>query len=108
GDCNKFTQGLAAQCAAHGVRYHYDTKVESVEVAGGKVTGVLTSKGRIAADIIVVALGSFTAPLLKRLAIRVPIYPVKGLSITFPRGSWNSAPTMPVIDDSRLFGLIPL
>src|SRR6185295_2246497 len=108
GDCNKFTQGLAAQCAAYGVRYHYDTKVESVEVAGGKVTGVLTNKGRFAADIIVVALGSFAAPLLKRLGIRVPIYPVKGLSITFPRSSWNSAPTMPVIDDSRLFGLIPL
>jgi D-amino-acid dehydrogenase len=108
GDCNKFTQGLAARCEAQGVRYHYDTKVQSVEAARGKVAGVLTNKGRIAADLVVVALASFTAPLLRRLGIRVPIYPVKGISITFARGSWNSAPVMPVIDDSRLFGLIPI
>ena len=51
---------------------------------------------------------SFTAPLLARIGIRVPIYPVKGISITFPRGAWNSAPQMPVIDDSKLFGLVPI
>jgi D-amino-acid dehydrogenase len=38
----------------------------------------------------------------------VPIYPVKGISITFARGAWNSAPRMPVIDDSRIFGLVPV
>ena len=68
----------------------------------------MTSAGRIAADAVVVALGSFTAPLLAKLGIRVPIYPVKGVSITFPRGAWNSAPRMPVIDDSKLFGLVPI
>ena len=72
------------------------------------MTGVITDKGRIAADQVVVALGSFTAPLLAKLGIRVPIYPVKGISITFPRGAWNSAPRMPVIDDSKLFGLVPI
>lgn len=40
--------------------------------------------------------------------MRVPIYPVKGVSITFPCGAWNSAPQMPVIDDSKLFGLVPI
>jgi D-amino-acid dehydrogenase len=108
GDCNKFTQGLAARCASKGVRYHYDTKVQSIETAGNKVTGVVTDKGRIAADLVVAALASFTPALLQPLGIRVPIYPVKGVSITFPRGAWNSAPRMPVIDDSRLFGLIPI
>jgi D-amino-acid dehydrogenase len=108
GDCNKFTQGLAAKCAARGVRYHYGTKVERIETTGRKVAAVITDKGRIPADRVVVALGSFTAPLLQPLGIRVPIYPVKGVSITFPRGAWNGAPKMPVIDDSRLFGLIPI
>ena len=42
------------------------------------------------------------------ICIRIPIYPVKGISITFPRGAWNSAPRMPMIDDSRLFGLVPI
>ena len=108
GDCNKFTQGLAKACAARGVKFHYSTTVASVETAGGKVTGIITDKGRLAADTIVVAMGSFTAPLVRRVGVRVPIYPVKGVSITFPRGAWNSAPQMPIIDDSKLFGLVPI
>lgn len=108
GDCNKFTQGLAAACATRGVKFRYGEAVQSIETANGRVTGVLTNKERIAASTIVVALGSFTAPLVAKLGIRVPIYPVKGLSITFPRGSWNSAPQIPVIDDSKLFGLVPI
>ena len=89
-------------------RFRYGETVQSIETSGGRVTGVVTDKGRIAADTVVVAMGSFTAPLLAKLGIRVPIYPVKGLSITFPRGAWNSAPQMPVIDDSKLFGLVPI
>lgn len=108
GDCNKFTQGLAAASAAAGVTWRYGETVKGIETSGGKVTGVITDKGRIAADTVVVAMGSFTAPLLVGLGIRVPIYPVKGISITFARGAWNSAPAMPVIDDSKLFGLVPV
>src|SRR6185295_18714298 len=108
GDCNKFTQGLAAACAARGVKYRYGETVRAIETSGRKVTAVTTDRGRIAADTIVVAMGSFTAPLLAGLGLRVPIYPVKGVSITFPRGAWNSAPAMPVIDDSKLFGFIPI
>ncbi len=108
GDCHKFTQGLAAACAARGVRFRYGETVQSIETAGGHVTGIVTDKGRISADTVIVALGSFTSPLLARIGIRVPIYPVKGISITFPRGAWNSAPQMPVIDDSKLFGLVPI
>jgi D-amino-acid dehydrogenase len=57
---------------------------------------------------VVVAMGSFSAPLLARNGIRVPIYPVKGVSITFKRAGWNAAPNVPVIDDSKLFGIIPI
>jgi D-amino-acid dehydrogenase len=108
GDCHKFTQGLAACCAQRGVRYRYGASAERIETKAGKVSGVVTDKGRISTDQVVVAAGSFTAPLLGRLGLRVSIYPVKGISITFPRGSWNGAPRMPVIDDSRIFGLVPL
>jgi D-amino-acid dehydrogenase len=108
GDCNKFTQGLAAACAARGVRYRYGTSVTRIEASGGRVSGVVTDKGRIAADQVVVAMGSFSAAILRDVGVRVPIYPVKGISITFARGAWNSAPKMPVIDDSRIFGLVPV
>ncbi len=79
-----------------------------LETEGGRIRGVRTANGRIAADHVVIALGSFTAPLLRPLGIRLPIYPVKGMSITFPRGDWDTAPRMPVIDDSKIFGLVPI
>ena len=108
GDCNKFTQGLAGECARRGVEFHYETVVRAIETDGGKVTVVVTDKGRLPASRIVVALGSYTGLLLRRLGLEAPIYPVKGLSITFPRGDWADAPRMPVIDDSHLFGLVPI
>ena len=108
GDSNKFGQGLAAACAAKGVQLRFGEKIDRIETANGKVTGVVTDKGKVAADTVVVALGSFTAPMLAKNGIRVPIYPVKGVSITFKRGGWNSAPMVPVIDDSKLFGFVPI
>jgi D-amino-acid dehydrogenase len=108
GDCNKFTQGLAAACAARGVKLRFGETVRRIETAGGRVKAVVTDKERIVADAVVVAMGSFSAPLLVRNGLRIPIYPVKGVSITFRRAGWESAPSMPVIDDSKLFGLIPI
>lgn len=108
GDCNKFTQGLAAACAAQGAEFRYGTTVQRIQVERGRVMAVATDKGEIPADLVVVAMGSFTTPLLRPLGLDVPIYPVKGVSITFPTGGWNSAPQVPVIDDSKLFGLVPI
>jgi D-amino-acid dehydrogenase len=108
GDSNKFAQGLAAASAAQGVQCRFGETVQNVETEGGRVKAVVTDKGRIAADNVVAALGSFTTPLLARNGIRVPIYPVKGVSVTFKRGGWNGAPNLAVIDDSKLFGLVPI
>jgi len=108
GDSNKFTQGLAAACAARGVQCRFGETVQKIETGSGRVQGVVTDKGRIAADTVVVALGSFTAPMLAKNGLRVPIYPVKGVSITFQRAGWNGAPVVPVIDDSKLFGIVPI
>lgn len=108
GDSNKFTQGLAAACAARGVQCRFGEAVQKIETSGGRVRAVVTTKGRIAGDTVVVAMGSFTAPQLAKNGIRVPIYPVKGISITFKRAGWDTAPNIPVIDDSKLFGLVPL
>ena len=108
GDSNKFTQRLAAACAARGVQCRFGEAVQKIETNGDRVQAVVTDKGRIEGDTVVVAMGSFTAPLLAKNGIRVPIYPVKGLSITFKRGDWATAPNVPVIDDSKLFGLVPI
>lgn len=108
GDSNKFAQGLAAACATRGVQCRFGETIQKIETGNGRVLAVVTDKGRITADTVVVALGSFTAPMLAKNGIRVPIYPVKGVSITFKRAGWNAAPTVPVIDDSKLFGFVPI
>jgi D-amino-acid dehydrogenase len=108
GDCHKFTQGLAAECASRGVDFRYRTVIRAIETEGGRTTGVATDKGRVAAARVVVALGSFTPAILKAVRIDAPIYPVKGVSVTFARAGWSEAPRMPILDDRLLFGLLPL
>jgi D-amino-acid dehydrogenase len=108
GDCHKFTQGLAAECALRGVDFRYRTVIRAIETEGGRITGVATDKGRVAAARVVVALGSFSPAILKAVRIDAPIYPVKGVSVTFARAGWSEAPRMPILDDRLLFGLLPL
>lgn len=108
GDCHKFTTGLARRCAELGVTFHYGTTVQSLERGSEGVTSVVTSSGTMWADKFVVAMGSFTPLVLRSLGISVPIYPVKGVTITVPAEAWPEHPPIPVIDDGRIFGLVPL
>lgn len=108
GDCHKFTTALAKRCAELGVVFHYGTTVQGLERDSNGISAVATSRGVMRADRFVVAMGSFTAPLLRQVGIRAPIYPVKGVTITVPGQAWADRPTLPVIDDGRIFGLVPL
>lgn len=108
GDCHKFTTGLARRCVELGVTFRYGTTVNSLERGGDGITSAVTSAGTLRADKFVVALGSFTPLVLRRLGIGVPIYPVKGVTITVPGEAWPDRPPIPVIDDGRIFGLVPL
>ncbi len=108
GDCHKFTTGLAAAAAALGVKFNYGTEIQRLEASGGKVSAVHTSRGAIKADNFVAALASFTPLILKSVGISVPIYPVKGVTITVSGAPWADRPKMPIADDGRIFGLVPL
>ncbi len=108
GDCHKFTTGLAAAAAKLGVKFSYGTEIERLEASGGKVAKVHTSRGPMQADNVVAALASYTPLVLRSLGIRVPIYPVKGVTITVSGLPWDDRPKMPIVDDGRLFGLVPL
>ncbi|MGO4560252.1 D-amino acid dehydrogenase [Mesorhizobium sp. 2RAF21] len=108
GDCNKFTQGIASWCAQQGVSFEYGTTVLGVDIRNGRVSGVSTSRGEISADAIVVALGSYSSQLLKPLGIHLPLYPVKGVSLTAPREAWPDAPRMALMDDARKVAFTPL
>lgn len=108
GDCHKFTQGLAAWCAAQGVRFRYDTRALRLELDAGTVRGVATPEGSIAADAVVVCMGSHSAPFLRTYGIRLPIYPVKGVTVTVPREAWPEAPRTTILNDGYFFAVTPL
>jgi len=100
GDCFKFTNALAKLAEDLGVRFQFDTAVQALESGGGQITGVRTSKGPIAADRYVVALGSFSARLVRPLGLKLPVYPVKGYSITAPIVDEDRAPVSTLLDET--------
>lgn len=100
GDCYKFTVALAELAAAKGVTFRYGVDVRALRQAGGRVVAVDTSEGDIAADVVVAALGSYTPALLKPLGLRLPIYPVKGYSITVPIADKARAPVSTLLDET--------
>ena len=100
GDCFAFTQALAGHAQALGARFRFDTRVEALQVGGGRVTGVHTSAGTLHAECVVVALGSHSAPLVDPVGLRIPVYPVKGYSITVPIVDAARAPESTVMDET--------
>ncbi len=87
GDACAFTRGLAAHLGEHGdVAFRFGSRVESVEVAGGRVAGVVLAGDYLAADAVVVALGTGSRALFAKLGITMPILPVRGYSVTLPPG----------------------
>ncbi len=100
GDCHMFTQRLAEMAAGLGVRFLYGTRIDGLSVAGGAVDGVATSAGMLSADAYVAALGSYTPLLLRPHGIGLPVYPVKGYSITLPVANDAAAPVSTVMDES--------
>ena len=100
GDCHKFTQALAVRAAECGVQFCFGTTIERLVVEGARVVGVITSAGLLQADTYVLALGSWSSRVLKPLGISIPVYPVKGYSITVPVKDPAAAPVSTVMDES--------
>ena len=106
GDCRKFTQAIAAQCQASGVTFRYGVTAQALDVRGDRIEGVRTDQGSLKADAYVVALASHTPRLLRGIGVRVPICPIKGVTVTVPIAGWEEPVRGAVMDHSRLFGLI--
>jgi D-amino-acid dehydrogenase len=103
GDSCKFSRNLALWCEQNlAVRFRFGTVIKGIETAGDRVTGIVTDKGSIAADAIVVALGPETPLITRGIGLNIPIYPVKGYSATIPLSDKASGPTMGGVDEDRL------
>lgn len=102
GDAHKFALGLAQRAQARGVMFRYGERIAELLADGGGVTGVrLEGGGVLTADAYVAALGSYTSLLLRRLGIRLSVYPAKGYSATIPLAAENLAPSVSLTDDGR-------
>ena len=100
GDAYRFAVLLADRCAERGVCFRFDTTVESLDVVGGQVRGIVSSSGeRMPAEVVVVAMGSYSPRFLSRVGIRIPVYPAKGYSITVPLADHSLAPIVSLTDD---------
>ncbi|WP_428481580.1 D-amino acid dehydrogenase [Pyruvatibacter mobilis] len=101
GDAHLFTEQVAAAAEEAGVTFRYGTAVEALETAGKAVTGIRTSSGPVACDHVVVCLGVGSRALLRPLGIRLPVYPVKGYSVTVDLDGSNIAPAVSLTDEER-------
>lgn len=99
GDCQMFTTRLTAMARDLGVRFEFDTDIQALDVSSGQITGVRTAKGVLTADRYVLALGSYSRLLLKD-QFTLPVYPLKGYSITVPITDESRAPVSTILDES--------
>jgi len=101
GDCFLFTNRLAEMARAMGVTFRFGTRIEAIEVAGGRIDGVRTGDGKLGADAYVCALGSYSTAALVPIGIELPVYPVKGYSITVPIVDAARAPESTIMDETH-------
>lgn len=100
GDCFKFTQNLAKLAEGLGAQFRYGVSIERLVKEGDQITSVMTSAGEFKADSYVLALGSYSPIMLRELGIRIPVYPIKGYSITVPITDASRAPESTVMDET--------
>ncbi len=101
GDCRMFTLALAARAEALGVRFQYGVTINGLPRDGERIVGVDTDHGREEADAYVCALGPYAPILMKTVGIRLPIYPIKGYSITLPVTDPDAAPVSTLMDETH-------
>ncbi|WP_175942938.1 D-amino acid dehydrogenase [Caballeronia sp. BCC1704] len=105
GDPAKFTRSLAEKVAARGGTFMTDTLVDGFQTAGSDITGVATSRGMISGDAYVLALGTWSPMVAGQIGIHLPIYPIKGYSLTVPIGNHKAPPEVAAVDEHNLVAI---
>ncbi|MBE3658907.1 D-amino acid dehydrogenase small subunit [Vibrio navarrensis] len=100
GDCYLFCQQMTELAKAHGVTFSFNTQIQALKTEGNQVVAVTTDQGDLQADVYVVAMGSYSTSLLATVGIDIPVYPVKGYSLTVPISDAQQAPVSTVMDET--------
>ena len=103
GDSRQFTEALSRWCTDRpGVRFLCDTTVHGLDIEGDRVRAVMTSRSPIPCDAVVLSLGPESGQFGAKLGIDLPVYPVKGYTMTVPLADPGKGPTMGGVDEDRL------
>ncbi len=105
GDPAKFTRALAAKIIARGGAIHTGATIVNIENSGDKISRVMTEKGDFKGDAYVLALGSHSPIFAREIGFRLPIYPIKGYSLTIPIGNHKLPPTIASVDEHNLVAI---
>ncbi|PUE55161.1 D-amino acid dehydrogenase [Limnohabitans parvus] len=114
GDCHLFTRQLAERASALGLKLRLSCSAQSLLREGDRVTGLqLASPSgapgeHVLADAVVLAAGSYSRDLLQPLGLDIPVYPVKGYSLTMPLSDASLAPQSTVLDETYKIALTRL
>ncbi|MDH3230973.1 MAG: D-amino acid dehydrogenase [Alphaproteobacteria bacterium] len=108
GDAWLFTAGLARLCAGQGADLHYGRTVQALEADGDRIVRISTDRGDMAADIYVLAFGCYSSHQVRPLGVSLPVYPVKGYSVTVPLGAGGKAPAIGGVDEDNLVAYCPM
>lgn len=101
-DCQKTCDGLMALLSQRGVRFLLNTPIEQILTERDTVKAIRTPQGEVEADQYVMALGAASAPIARQLGVDLPIYPLKGYSITVDVNEQpGCAPSVSVTDSAR-------
>ncbi|AUL47454.1 D-amino acid dehydrogenase small subunit [Bordetella trematum] len=100
GDCRRFTQALAELSAGLGVQFRFGQTVDGLLLEQGRINGVRIGGEVLKADAYVAAFGSYTRDFLAPLGLDLPVYPVKGYSITVPMTDAAASPVSTVLDET--------
>jgi len=100
GDCHRFTNALCDMARENGVDFRFGQAVDALVTEGGRVTGVCAGNELLRADRFVLAFGSYTRDFLRPLGLDLPVYPVKGYSLTVPLTDPAHAPVSTVLDET--------
>ncbi|ENO78414.1 D-amino acid dehydrogenase [Thauera sp. 63] len=104
GDCHLFTTRLTELARQAGVEFRFGVDIREILTGGGGVIGVRVGDGEhsevLAADRYVLALGSYSRQMAAGLGLDLPVYPVKGYSLTVPLVDADGAPQSTVLDET--------
>jgi len=102
GDARLFTERLARLCEDLGVAFEMGAAITRLDAAGDRIERVVTDRGDVVGDAYVLALGSDSPLLVRPLGIGLPVYPIKGYSVTVPILDPDAAPAIGGVDEGHL------